>query len=61
MRWSRGTEWRGKVGAVDLLARAYDKENELIRTGLVRFLSGAFPLYVVNVRFFEEEIQPNLG
>ena len=38
----------GKVGAVDLLARVYDKENELIRTGLVHFLSGALPLYVVN-------------
>jgi len=33
---------------VDLLARLYDKENELIRTGLVRLLSGALPLYVVN-------------
>ena len=33
---------------MDLLARVYDKENELIRTGLVHFLSGALPLYVVN-------------
>jgi hypothetical protein len=46
MRWSRESE--GKVGAVDLLARVYEKENELIRTGLVHFLSGAVPLYVVN-------------
>jgi hypothetical protein len=48
MRWSRGSEWDRKVGAVDLLARVYDKENELIRTGLVHLLSGALPLYVVN-------------
>jgi Sulfotransferase domain len=33
---------------VDLLARVYEKDNELIRTGLVHFLSGALPLYVVN-------------
>lgn len=48
MRWSRGSEWDRKVGAVNLLARVYDKENELIRTGLVHLLSGALPLYVVN-------------
>ena len=33
---------------MDLLTRVYDKENELIRTGLVHLLSGAVPLYVVN-------------
>jgi hypothetical protein len=38
----------GKVRAVDLFTRIYDKENELIRAGLVHLLSGALPLYVVN-------------
>jgi hypothetical protein len=33
---------------VDLCSRVYGKENELIRAGLVRLLSGALPLYVVN-------------
>lgn len=33
---------------MDLCSRVYDKENELIRAGLVRLLSGALPLYVVN-------------
>jgi hypothetical protein len=33
---------------VDLFTRIYDKENELIRAGLVHLLSGALPLYVVN-------------
>jgi Sulfotransferase domain len=33
---------------VDLFSRVYDKENELIRAGLVHLLSGALPLYVVN-------------
>jgi hypothetical protein len=33
---------------VDLFTRVYDKENELIRAGLVHLLSGALPLYVVN-------------
>jgi sulfotransferase family protein len=40
--------WDGKIGAVDLFSRVYDKENELIRAGLVHMLSGALPLYVVN-------------
>jgi len=33
---------------VDLFSRIYDKENELIRAGLVHLFSGALPLYVVN-------------
>ena len=33
---------------MDLFTRIYDKENELIRAGLVHLLSGALPLYVVN-------------
>ena len=33
---------------MDLFSRVYDKENELIRAGLVHLLSGALPLYVVN-------------
>jgi hypothetical protein len=33
---------------VDLFSRIYDRENELIRVGLVHLLSGAVPLYVVN-------------
>jgi len=33
---------------VDLFTRVYEKENELIRAGLVHLLSGALPLYVVN-------------
>jgi hypothetical protein len=36
------------VKDVDLFSRIYDKENELIRAGMVHFLSGAVPLYVVN-------------
>jgi hypothetical protein len=33
---------------VDLFTRVYDKENELIRAGLVHLMSGVLPLYVVN-------------
>jgi hypothetical protein len=33
---------------VDLYSRIYDKENELIRVGMVHLLSGVVPLYVVN-------------
>jgi hypothetical protein len=33
---------------VDLYSRIYDKENELIRAGMVHLLSGVLPLYVVN-------------
>jgi len=33
---------------VDLYARIYDRENELIRAGMVHLLSGVLPLYVVN-------------
>jgi hypothetical protein len=33
---------------VDLYSRVYDRENELIRAGLVHLLSGPLPLYVVN-------------
>jgi len=33
---------------VDLYSRIYDKENELIRAGMVHLLSGAVPFYVVN-------------
>src|SRR3712207_2878799 len=36
------------MGAVDLYSRIYDRENELIRAGMVRLLSGVVPLYVVN-------------
>ena len=36
------------MGAVDLYSRIYDKENELIRAGMVHLLSGVVPLYVVN-------------
>ena len=38
----------GKVRAVDLYSRVYDKENELIRAGMVHLLSGTLGLYVVN-------------
>jgi hypothetical protein len=33
---------------VDLYSRVYERENELIRAGLVHLLSGVLPLYVVN-------------
>jgi Sulfotransferase domain len=33
---------------VDFYSRVYDKENELIRAGMVHLLSGVVPLYVVN-------------
>ena len=33
---------------MDLFSRIYEKENELIRAGMVHLLSGALPLYVVN-------------
>jgi len=33
---------------VDLYSRIYDRENELIRAGMVHLLSGVVPLYVVN-------------
>jgi Sulfotransferase domain len=33
---------------VDIYSRIYDRENELIRAGMVHLLSGAIPLYVVN-------------
>jgi len=33
---------------VDLLTRVYDRENEIIRAGMVHLLSGVLPLYVVN-------------
>ena len=33
---------------MDLYSRIYDKENELIRAGMVHLLSGVVPLYVVN-------------
>ena len=33
---------------MDLFSRIYERENELIRAGLVHLLSGALPLYVVN-------------
>jgi hypothetical protein len=33
---------------VDLFSRIYEKENELIRAGMVHLLSGVVPLYVVN-------------
>jgi hypothetical protein len=33
---------------VDLFSRIYDRENELIRAGMVHLLSGTVPLYVVN-------------
>jgi hypothetical protein len=33
---------------VDLFSRIYEKENDLIRTGMVHLLSGTLPLYVVN-------------
>jgi Sulfotransferase domain len=36
------------MGAVDLYSRIYDRENELIRAGMVHLLSGVVPLYVVN-------------
>ena len=44
--------WRperdGRIGVVDLFSRIYEKENELIRAGMVHLLSGVVPLYVVN-------------
>jgi hypothetical protein len=50
--WGDHSVWRGaqdgKVGAVDLFSRIYERENELIRAGMVHLLSGALPLYVVN-------------
>jgi hypothetical protein len=33
---------------VDIYSKIYDRENELIRAGMVHLLSGAIPLYVVN-------------
>jgi len=33
---------------VDLLTRVYDRENEIIRAGMVHLLSGVLPLYVIN-------------
>ncbi len=33
---------------MDLFSRIYEKENELIRAGMVHLLSGTLPLYVVN-------------
>jgi hypothetical protein len=36
------------MGAVDLYTRVYEKENELIRAGMVHLLSGVVPLYIVN-------------
>lgn len=33
---------------MDLYSRIYDKENELIRAGMVHLLSGMVPFYVVN-------------
>ena len=33
---------------MDLFSRIYERENELIRAGMVHLLSGAVPLYVVN-------------
>src|ERR671916_739770 len=44
--WRRAQD--GRVRAVDLFSRIYEKENELIRAGMVHLLSGALPLYVVN-------------
>jgi hypothetical protein len=36
------------VNAVDLLSRASNGANELVRAGMVHLLSGTLPLYVVN-------------
>src|SRR5215204_5371245 len=44
--WPRGRD--GRIRAVDLYSRIYDRENELIRAGIVHLLSGVLPLYVVN-------------
>jgi hypothetical protein len=44
--WQRNRD--GKVRAVDLYSRDYDKENELIRAGMVYLLSGALGLHIVN-------------
>ena len=42
MRISRAT------GRAKVLSRLTNRSNELLRAGMVRFLSGALPLYVVN-------------
>src|SRR5215218_4348355 len=44
--WPRGRD--GRIRAVDLYSRIYDRENELIRASMVHLLSGVVPLYVVN-------------